>query len=438
MTKTTASSSADETPRRPERPVWMEALRDPGWSHAFARHLWRHFAEDRSLESAAALSYTSLLALVPLMAVILGVISAFPVFDQWAAELETYIFTNFVPAAGDAVQEHLNEFVERTAGLTGAGTIFLIVTAILLMSTIERSFNRIWRVATPRRLTGRLVTYWAVLTLGPLLMGGSLALTSYLAVVPALAPELVRGMLQAFFLGITPFLVAMIGFTMVFLVVPNRRVRLRHALVGAFISALLFELAKRGFVLYVSYFPTYERLYGALAAVPIFLVWIYLSWVVVLLGASVAAALTTFNYRESDWRWTERHELLLALRMMGHFWHAQRQGRALSRSQLLSREPAARDQRICCILDWFHAAGFIRPDDEGGWLLSNDLDEVTLGDLYRSGPFVLPLGELDDLPLESFWDRALIDALRDMDRPGQQMMNRSIKSFLKFDPVSET
>lgn len=405
---------------------------DPAWLRAFGIHLWRHFRDDRSFESAAALSYTSLLALVPLMAVMLGVISAFPVFDQWATELETYIFSNFVPAAGDAVQAHLNQFVGRTAGLTGAGTVFLIITAILLMSTIERSLNRIWRVSQPRRIGGRLVTYWAVLTLGPLLMGGSLALTSYLAAVPKLAPEAVRGVLEDFFLGLMPFLVALIGFALVFLVVPNRRVRVRDALIGALVSAVLFEAAKRGFVFYVTHFPTYERLYGALAAVPLFLVWIYLSWVVVLLGASVAAALTTFNYRKSTWRWAQRHELLLALRLMGHLWHAQRHGRALSVPELLSREPAARDPQIRRLLGWFHSAGYIHPDGDGDWLLSADLEEISLGDLYRAGPFVLPVGELGELPSENHWDNAAIESLRDLDAAGRPALERSVKALLQY------
>lgn len=378
------------------------------------------------------MSYTSLLAVVPLMAVMLGVISAFPVFDHWANEVESYIFTNFVPAAGDAVQDHLNQFVERTAELTGAGTVFLLITALLLMSTIERSLNRIWRVARPRGIIGRLLTYWSVLTLGPLLMGASLALTSYLAAVPALAPEAVRGVLQELFLNLTPFVVSLIGFALIFLVVPNRRVLLHHALAGAFLSALLFELAKRGFVLYLTHFPTYEKLYGALAAVPIFLVWIYVSWVVVLLGASVAAALTTFNYRKSEWHWSNRHELVLALRLLGHFWHAQRQGRALSQADLLVRESAAGDSQIGRILGWFHDAGFIHPDDSGDWLLSTDLEDVTLAQLYRAGPFILPIGELQSVPVESHWDRALIDSLGPVDEAGRPVMNRSIKALLKF------
>lgn len=413
-------------------PGWRDAIRDRGWLRAFGAHLWRHFREDRSFEAAAALTYTSLLAVVPLMAVMLGVISAFPVFDQWANKVESYIFSNFVPAAGDAVQQHLNQFVERSAELTSAGTLFLIITALLLMLTIERSLNRIWRVAKPRGITGRLLTYWSVLTLGPLLMGASLALTSYLAALPLLAPEAMRGVLQEFFLNITPFLVALIGFALVFLVVPNRRVRLGHALAGAFLSAVLFELAKRGFVLYLTHFPTYEKLYGALAAVPIFLVWIYVSWVVVLLGASVAAALTTFNYRKSDWRWSSRHELVLALRLLGHFWRAQRQGRALSQADLLSSEPAAGDSQLGRILDWFHSAGFIHPDDNGDWLLSTDLEDVTLAELYRAGPFILPIGELESVPVHNHWDRAVVDSLEAVDEAGRPAMNRSIKALLKF------
>ncbi len=410
----------------------LSALTDPAWLKAFARHLWHQFSQDRSLEAAGALSFTSLLALVPLMAVMFGVFSAFPVFDRWATDIESYIFENFVPTAGDQIQSYLQEFVGRTAGLTGAGTIFLIVTAILLMATIEKSLNRIWRVSAPRQISSRLVIFWAVLTLGPMLMGASLGLTSYLAALPLLAPEAVRGAVQAFVLNATPFLVAMVGFALVFLIVPNRRVRVHHALAGALVSALLFEAAKRGFVLYVTRFPTYERLYGALATIPIFLVWIYVSWVVVLLGASVSAALTTFRYQPVEQRFAARHELLLALRLLGHFWQAQRRGQSLSIQALGEREPAAGESQIQRLLELLHRARFIHLDEESDWLLSADLDEVRLEELYRAGPFVLPVGELDDLPVDSHWDRALIARLEPIDHQAHGMMNQSIKSLLSF------
>ncbi|TVQ35019.1 MAG: virulence factor BrkB family protein [Wenzhouxiangella sp.] len=411
----------------------LQALTDIRWLKSFGRHLINHFRDDRSFEAAGALSYTTLLALVPLLAVMLGVISAFPVFDRWADDIEAYIFANFVPAAGDAVREHLNTFIDNTAGLTGAGTVLLIATAILLMATIEKSLNRIWRVQSERRPASRLVTYWAVLTLGPLLMGASLVLTSYLAAWPLLAPEAVRGALQGLILQLTPFFVTLMGFALLFLIVPNRRVRWHHALAGALVSAILFELAKRGFVWYVTNFPTYERLYGALATIPLFLIWLYLSWVVILLGASLSAALTTFNYRFSDWKWSPRQELLLALRLMGHFWQVQRRGAALSVADLLGREPAASDLQLRRILGWFADAGFIHRDDDGDWLLSSDLDELSLAELYRCGPFVLPVGELQDMPVESHWDRALVEGLAEADGHAERLMKRSVKSFLRFD-----
>lgn len=409
-------------------------LVDGRWLRSFSRHLWRQFQEDRSFEAAGALSYTTLLALVPLMAVMFGVVAAFPVFDRWADDIEAYIFANFVPAAGDQVQAYLQEFVGRTAGLTGAGTAFLIATAILLMNTIEKSLNRIWRVASERRPVNRIVTYWAVLTLGPLMMGASLVLTSYLAALPLLAPEMVRGALQELMLGMTPFLVTLVGFALLFLIVPNRRVRWHHALVGALLSAILFELAKRGFVFYVTNFPTYERLYGALATIPLFLVWIYVSWVVVLLGASVSAALTTFNYRPTPWRWPARHEFLLAIRVLGHFWQAQRRGYSLSIGDLLDREPAATDHQLRRMLGWFHKARFIHPDDDGDWLLSTDLAEISLAEVYRSGPFILPVGELQNLPVDSHWDSALIEGLKPLNQKAEPLLSRSVKSVLQFAP----
>ncbi len=412
----------------------LQAIMDPNWLKAFGRHLWAHFREDRSLEAAGALSYTSLLALVPLMAVMLGVISAFPVFDQWATDIETYIFSNFVPAAGDTVHQYMTEFVGRTAGLTGAGTVFLIVTAILLMSSIEKNLNRIWRVRTQRQPVNRLVIYWAVLTLGPLLVGASLGLTSYFAALPLLAPEIVRGVLQELLLKTAPFFVALIGFALVFIVVPNRRVRWRHALAGAFVSALMFESAKAGFVFYVTNFPTYERLYGALATIPLFFVWVYVSWAVVLLGASVAAALTTFQYRRAEGAWPARREFQLAVRILGHFWQAQRRGQSLSVADLMDREAAANDEQLGRILAWFHDAKFIHPDDHGDWLLSADLDELRLADLYRSGPFILPLAELERLEMESHWDRALVEGLSSVNSAARPVFERSIKSLLTFSP----
>lgn len=420
----------------PELSAW-DALTDPRWLKSFTRHLWQHFGEVRCFESAAMLSYTTLLAIVPLMAVVIGVISAFPVFDYGINQLQDFIFENFVPAAGDVVREYLDQFVARSAGLTSTGTAFLIVTAILMMATIEKSLNRIWRVKEPRRFSTRLLIYWGVLTLGPLLIGASLGLSSYLAVLPSLAPEFARNWAQALLLGLTPFVITLLAFTLIFIIVPNRRVQWNHALVGALVSSILFELSKRGFVFYISNFPTYERLYGALATMPIFLIWIYLSWVVILLGASVTAALTTFSYQRADWRWDSRHHLVLALRLLGHLWQAQPGPGGLSSAQLIGHEPGATDADLQMLLTPMSNAGLVHSDEAGDWFLSADLAEVTLGDLYHILPCMLPIDECERLPAGDALDHELRKVLNEMDQVAGPLLQRSLKSYVVGDTVAE-
>ena len=420
----------------PELSAW-DALTDARWLKSFVRHLWQHFGEVRCFESAAMLSYTTLLAIVPLMAVVIGVISAFPVFDQTVVQLQDFIFQNLVPATGDVVQQYLDQFVERSAGMTGTGTAFLIITAILLMATIEKSLNRIWCVDRQRGLTSRLLIYWSVLTLGPLLIGASLGLSSYLVALPLLAPEFARSWLQGLFLGLTPFMITLLAFTLIFIIVPNRRVQWHHALIGGLVSSILFELSKRGFVLYISHFPTYERLYGALATVPIFLIWIYLSWVVILLGASVTAALTTFSYQRADWRWNPRHHLVLAIRLLGHLWQAQRGSGGLSSAELLGLEPGATDGDLQSLLVPMSNADLVHVDQDGDWFLSADLAEITLGDLYRILPFMLPVDESERLPEADALDHELRKMLNEIDQVAGPLLQRSLKSYVVGGTVAE-
>ena len=421
---------SEATPPLPQELTPWDALTNPRWMKSFVQHLWQHFGEVRCFDSAAVLSYTTLLAIVPLMAVVVGVVSAFPVFDYGVNQLQDFIFENFVPAAGDVVREYLDRFVENSAGLTSTGTAFLIITAILMMATIEKSLNRIWRVDEPRRLASRLLIYWSVLTLGPLLIGASLGLTSYVAVLPNFAPEFARGWAQSVLLGMTPFLITLLAFTLIFIIVPNRRVQWNHALTGALISTILFELSKRGFVFYISNFPTYERLYGALATMPIFLIWIYLSWVVILLGASVTAALTTFSYQRADWRWNSRHHLVLAVRLLGHLWQAQRGPDGLSSAELMGYEPGATDADLQQLLTPMANAGLVHLDEQGDWFLSADLAEVTLGDLYHILPFMLPIDEASAMPEVDPLDRELRTMLNEIDEVAGPVLQRSLKSYV--------
>jgi membrane protein len=372
-----------------------------------ARHVWGHFQEDRCFEEAASLSYTSLLSMVPLLAVVFGIVSVFPVFNEWSSNLQSLIFDNFLPDTGEQIVPHINTFLDSVSSLTLPGTLMLFVTALLLMVRIEVAFNRIWRVDRNRSLTNRIVMYWAVLTLGPLLIAAAIALSAQrIFGATGIAGGLPPG-LQT--LGI--FLLSWLVFTLFFVLVPNRRVRFRDALIGAFLSTVLFSLAKIGFVAYVSN-ANYKVIYGALATVPIFLFWLYLVWIVVLLGASLAASLTTFSdYSRTDSDWPERWEFQLVLRLVGHLAEAQKEGIALSRERMMELEPLASELQILRLLSGLGDAKIATRDEEGDWLLARDLGSLSLGRLYLLGDYYLPLGEIDTLPRESDWDRAYLEAL---------------------------
>ena len=347
--------------------------------------------------------------MVPLLAVIFGIITAFPVFNEVSAKLQAFIFANIMPAAGEQIEPYLQTFLSSVSSLTLPGTITLIITALLLMFRIEIALNRIWRVEHPRTLTNRIVMYWAVLTLGPMLIGAAIALSAQkilmtLGLDNGVAPGVHR--LGIFFLSWTVF-------TLFFALVPNRQVKIRDAVVGAFLSAVLFELAKLGFVAYVSN-ANYSKIYGALATVPIFLFWLYIVWALVLFGASLAASLTTFSERANLGDWPDEWSFQLVYRLVGHLWRAQRKGTAVSMIELLELEPRATERQILNLLHHLTNERIVACDHEENWMLARDLEDITLGDLYNGGSYYLPLGEDTALPFESEIDRVFLRSLATM------------------------
>lgn len=257
----------------------------------FARAALARFREERGFVIAASLSYTTLLALVPLLAISLSVLSAVPAFDAIEGRLVGEALSYIAPHAGVDVQTYLDRFVANTSNLTALGIVWLAVTAMMLLSTIEAGFNAIWRVDSPRPLIKRLIAYLITLTLGPLLLGAGLSLST---VIFAAGNFSALGIGSAVPLGglvrALPFVFAAVGLFVFYLALPHRRVEWRHALLGGVIAALLFEGLKILFGLYVSRVSTFESVYGSLSALPVFLIWMYLGWAVVLLGAAIAAA----------------------------------------------------------------------------------------------------------------------------------------------------
>jgi len=390
-----------------------------------AHHVWKHFQEDRCFEEAASLGYTSLLAIVPLFAVAFGIIAAFPVFNKWSENLQQFIFENFLPATGEQIVPYLDTFLESISSLTLPGTIMLIVTALMLMVRIEVAFNRIWRVDRNRTIINRIVMYWAVLTLGPILIAAAVALSAQKVLgVLGMEGEIPPGVHSV---GI--FFLTWLVFSLFFVLVPNRRVRIKHALIGAFLSTVLFSIARAGFVAYVSN-ANYKVIYGALATIPLFLLWLYIVWTVILFGASLAASLTTFSdYRKYDTDWPRRWEMQLAYRLAGHLWNAQRAGNGLSLRELLELEQQASELQIHKLLFRLRETKIVNMDEEGNWILTRDLGELTLGELYSQGNYYLPLEELEKLPKETEWDEVYVDCLQRLRERGEREWDRSLRSM---------
>ena len=262
----------------------------------FSSQVLKRFEQDRCQRVAGSLSFTTLLAIVPLTAVTVAVLSLFPVFSTWMSVIQDFIYTNFVPAAGEAVKKYLTQFSGKAARLTVIGLLFLAVTAIMLMATIEQALNDIWRVKNTRRLLRRFFTYGALLTLGPILAAASLTLTSKLFALSFFGHAELT-LLYNYLEVVLPLALELGAVVLLYTVVPNAKVKWRNAFVGGVFATLLLELAKHLFAAAMKYFTSYQVLYGAVAALPVFLIWIYISWVIVLLGAIVTATLNARRIR---------------------------------------------------------------------------------------------------------------------------------------------
>lgn len=258
-----------------------------------------HCKKDKITVSAGHLAYVSLLSLVPFIMVFFTILSAFPAFSEARGDLEKLIFSSFVPTAGDQVQTYMTEFVSNASGMGAIGILSLVIVALLLISNIDKTLNSIWQSKSERPLIFTFAIYWMVLTLGPLLMGTSVIMSSYLVGLANYAEEYTAGLTTSL-LKTLPFITSVFAFFIVYMLVPNKKISPKHAACGALVAAILFEASKKLFAIYVTSFPSYQLIYGALAVIPILFVWVYLSWVVVLVGAEVTHVLEEFLNEEAE------------------------------------------------------------------------------------------------------------------------------------------
>lgn len=334
LKNTTANQSPSISPSRPANGPGRDWRRTRRTAWHILKYAAQRAEEKKLAQVAASLTYTTVLSLVPMLAVVLSLFTAFPLFSEFRIALENFLASSVMPAVvSENVMGYLNQFAAKASGLTTVGGLVLIVTSVMLLRTIDEAFNDIWQVETRRPLRQRMLVYWALLSLGPILVGASLWALSMLA-RESLGLIGDMPMRTNALLALLPLLLTGGGFTALYFTVPNRRVRWKDALIGGFCTAVVLEILRVGIAYYLSRFPSYTIIYGAFATIPIFLLWMYLSWLVILLGATITALLPALRQR----RWAQQYytgaafvDGVRVLRMLWHAWRTHTPGQTVDK-----------------------------------------------------------------------------------------------------------
>ena len=385
-------------------------------SLAASHYFLRRFKQDRCSEIAAALVYMSLFALVPLMTVLYAVGSAIPTTVDLEAQIEQFLVANLLPESSQEVAAYLHTFSQQAKNLTGVGVLILTLTAILMLRNVERAFNNIWRNRANRGAVSSFLLYWAVLSLAPVMLGLGLGIQAYLyAAANALAGLDSLG-ISTFVLSLLPFTLSVLGLTALYMTVPNCAVRFQHALLGGLVAAIAFSLARATFTTVIAN-SSYTLVYGAFAAVPVFLLWLYIIWSIILVGAILVHSLSDYQSAEQ----ANRPTLLKALDALYLLWRAQRQGTPVSEAALL------RDRDVVIggldgeswrfIRDQLMDARLIAQNADGNFLLSRDLNTVTIDDLKKLINSELPV---EDNPGPALAWQQIAQQLLQQQRSAQQ------------------
>ena len=346
------------------------------------QYLLRRYKADRCSEIAAALVYMSLFALVPLLTVIYAIGSAVPTSANLQTQLQEMLVNNLLPEASQEVANYLTSFSQQAKSLTGLGIAILAGTAVLMLRNVERAFNNIWRNRENRGVVSSFLLYWAVLSLAPLLLGLGIGVQAYLyAAANAIAGIDVLGVSSAV-LSLLPFVLSVLGLTALYVAVPNCAVPLRHALAGGLFAAVALAIAKTTFTAVIAK-SSYALVYGAFAAVPIFLLWLYIIWTIVLLGAILVHSQSAYQTEAQ----AGRPMLLKALDVLFLLWRGQQQGTPLGELAILANKdviPGGLDgESWRLIRDRLMSHRLITQTMQGKYLLSKDLHTVSFIDVKQ-------------------------------------------------------
>jgi membrane protein len=402
---------------------------------AFALYSLRRFNADGCFAASGALSYAALVSLVPLAAIALGSLSVFPIFSQLHDQILSLIFKYFVPSIGEQAGWWFRAFANSAAQTTALGVIGIAATGVLLLATVEDQLNLIWRVTAPRPWGQRVLAYWTLITFGPLLIGLSLSLSTYFEIAARRAgfsQEAFQWLESGWLHGIArtiPALLEFVALTMLYWLIPNCVVRWRDATFGALIATATIELLKIGFAVYIGAMSYYQTVYGALAAIPIFLLWMYISWMAVLVGAEAAAALPLWRIDERMGKGSAGGVRLgLSLALLAALSRAQRSGAVLT-TQALAVELGVATTVIDDHMKPLAAAGFAAHTQAGSWVLAWNLETATVRDLYDA--LHLPFAGSWLGHAVAPWQRQIAPAIRRIVRAEAPAMQMTIASLIK-------
>jgi len=344
------------------------------------QYLARRLLEDRLTTKAAALTFVSLFALVPLLTVTLSMASALPIAGNIEEKLSDFLLQFLLPESSNQVVQYLSTFISHARSLTLFGVAILVVTAVLMLRNVEKALNEIWQNRVNRRPLQSVLLYWTVLSLGPIAIGLGLGARAYLFAATNDWGELNVLGLGTALIGLLPFIMSSVGLTCLYVMVPNCQVPWRHALAGGVFAAITFTIARALFTAVMAQ-SSYTLVYGAFAAAPLFLLWIYVTWIIVLAGAVLAHGLSAYQSTEQ----ASTPLLMKALDTLYLFWLAQREGKALSDLDVIGANkwsPAAIDANSWRrIRDRLSEVNILKRSDRGHYLLSRDLHTVSLADL---------------------------------------------------------
>jgi len=368
--------------------AWAKRLQGPGGTILY---FLRRMGQDGITSTAASLCYATALAVVPALAVVLGMLGAFPAFAPLRESLQSFMFSNLLPDTGIKLQSQMETFIAAAGKLTAFGVMGLAITAIMLILTIEGAFNRIFRVTHVRPLLFRLVVFWVAMTVGPFLITMSLSLFGFFSGVVAhtLGKEIMKIVLG----WIAPTVLTWVALGLLYMTLPSRRVRLHDAAIGSFVSAVLFAILRDGFGFYVKSMTSYSAIYGALAAVPVFLVWIYLIWIVIMAGAVIAAALPDWRLMRSGLASGPARKLALALEILRCLSISFRTGSPMTLGKM-AVDTGCPEAALLPVLEELRSISYVATTEGGGWVLNRDLGQVPLVDMiHRLGFGVGPVVE---------------------------------------------